>query len=119
MNPLIEKAHARRETWVELDAEKRVKVRRPPEGHFPRFARVTELEQWLRCCVDWSGFMEADIAGAEYGSGDTAVPFDADLWVVVALDNIEWIGKVQSKVIEQIKAVLATKKTAAKNSEPS
>jgi hypothetical protein len=119
MNPLIAKAHARRETWVELEAGKRVKVRRPPEGHFPRFYRATEAEQYLRCCVDWEVFTEADIAGAAYGAGDVVVPFDVELWVVVAMDNVEWITKVQSKLVEVITAFLDAKKAAAKNSDPS
>jgi hypothetical protein len=114
---LIKRVLAKRESWVDLGDGKRVKVRRPPAGELYQFRAGAKPDTWLRCCIDWEGFTEAVVLGPELGSGNTAVPFDAELWVVLALDQPEWMAKVASSVIDSINAEAAARDQAGKNSE--
>lgn len=111
---LIARVLAARDQWVDLEAGKRVKVRRPAEAAMPALRSGMAPETVARFCVDWEGFTEADLLGAALGS-DTVVKFDVDLWVTVALDHLEWIGKVSEKVVESVSAHLAKRSEAAGN----
>lgn len=115
---LIAKALEQRESWVDLGGGKRAKIRRPPVAEMFQFGRVTSTEAWLRLVVGWDGFTEADVLGAAVGS-DSAVPFDVELWVVLALDQVEWIGKVSEAVADAIKGYLEKTGDVGKNSLPS
>lgn len=116
---LIARVLAKRESWVDLGDGKRVKARRPAVGDLRQFRSGATADAWLRCCVDWDGFTEAAILGPELGSGNSKVAFDSELWVVLALDQPEWIGKVTSAVIESINAEASARTDSAKNSQPS
>ncbi len=111
---LIAKALEQRESWVDLGEGRRVKVRRPPAAEMFAFGRATTPEMFLRAVVGWEGFTEADVLGAAVGS-DSAVPFDVELWVVLALDEIEWIGKVSEALVTAIKTYLEGQDAARKN----
>jgi hypothetical protein len=115
---LIKRVLAKRESWVDLGNAMRVKVRRPPAGEIYQF-RAAKSDAWLRCCVDWSGFTEASVLGAEIGSGNSDVPFDLELWTVLAMDQPEWISAVTSALIDSINAEAEARSGAAKNSQPS
>ena len=111
---LIAKALEQRESWVELDGVRKVKVRRPPAAEMFAFGRATSPELFLRSVVGWEGFTEADVLGSAVGS-DSAVAFDVELWHVLALDQIEWIGKVSEALVTAIKSYLDTQDAARKN----
>ena len=97
---LIAKVLARRETWVDLEPGKRVRVRRPAEAEMHSFRRITP-EQVLGCCVGWDGFSEADVLDPSIASSDPA-EFSVDLWKVVALDRMDWIELVSAAVVKAI-----------------
>jgi hypothetical protein len=113
---LIQKALEQREQWVALDDDgaKRVRVRRPPGAHVFEFGRNRTPEVFLRTAVGWDGFTEADILGAGVGSSDP-VPFNVDLWVTLALDRIDWIGKVSEVVTTAITQYIEATEAIAKN----
>lgn len=111
---LIAKALEQRESWVDLGGGKRAKIRRPPAAQMFDFGRATTPEMFLRSVVGWDGFTEADVLGASVGS-DSTVPFDVELWLVLALDQVEWIGKVSEALVEAIKAYLEKQGDIAKN----
>lgn len=111
---LIAKVLAKREQWVDLEPGKRVKIRRPAEAEMPAMRRGMTPESVARHCVDWEGFTEADLLGAELAP-DTKVKFDLDLWVAVALDRLDWIGAVSEKLVAAVSAHLAQRSNTAKN----
>lgn len=111
---LIAKALELRESWVDLEPGKRVRVRRPPEAEMLAFQRGANPEQFLRTAVGWDGFTEADILGAAVGSS-SEIKFNEELWVVLALDKLEWVGKVVTATAETIKAHFEQQEAAAKN----
>lgn len=111
---LIAKALEQREQWVDLGDGKRVKVRRPAAAELFAFGRATNPEQFMRCAVGWEGVTEADILGAAVGS-DAAVPWSLDLWLVLALDNPEWMTAVSAAVVEAIKTYLEQREAITKN----
>lgn len=110
---LIAKALEQREAWVDLGDGKRVAVRRPPEAEFPELRSATP-ERFLRCVVKWEGFTEADILGAAVGAADP-VPFNAELWMVLALDRVAWVSAVVEKVVAQINEFYATEERVSGN----
>jgi hypothetical protein len=116
---LIAKVLAQRESWVDLEDGKRVKIRRPAEAQMPAFRAGVTPERVVRCCVDWDGFSEADVLGAALGSGNSKVAFAVDLWEVLALDRMDWLEKVSSSLVEAITSHLSARSDAAKNFEPS
>ena len=111
---LIAKALEQREQWIDLGGGKRVKMRRPAAAEMFSFGRATTPDTFLRTIVGWDGFTEADILGGAVGS-DAAVKFDLELWLVLALDNVEWMGVVSEAVVDAIKAYLEQRETATKN----
>jgi hypothetical protein len=115
---LIAKALEAREQWVDLGGGKRVKVRRPPAAELFVFGRGATPEQFMRCAVGWEGVTEADILGAAVGS-DSAVPWSLDLWLVLALDNPDWMTAVSASVVEAIRTYLDKREAIGKNSQPS
>lgn len=111
---LVAKALEQRDTWVDLGGGKRVRLRRPPAAEMFVFGRAAKPEQFLRTVVGWSGFTEADVLGAAVG-GSSEVAFDVELWVVLALDQIDWIGKVSESLVASITTYLQQQEAARKN----
>lgn len=112
---LIRKALESRDIDVDLGDGRSVRVRRPPEGYFHRtVARADEPEVWLRTAVDWSGFTEASILGPAVGASDP-LKFDLELWVVIALDHMEWIEKVGKAVASAMNAYREQQEATRKN----
>lgn len=113
---LIAKALEQRERWVELaDDGRAVKVRRPAEAEMFRFrAGQVEPADFLRCAVAWRGFKERHILPPGVGA-DSEVPFDAELWLTLALDNLVWCAKVSEAVVNAITEHLSASEAAAKN----
>lgn len=111
---LIAKVLAKREFWVDLEPGKRVKVRRPAEAEMPSFRGGMTPDRVARCCVGWDGFTEADLLGADVGASDPAA-FSPELWETVALDNLDWLGKVSERLVASITDHLAQRKDASGN----
>lgn len=111
---LIAKALEQREQWLDLGNGKRVKVRRPAAAEMFAIGRATTPETFLRRVVAWEGFTEADILGSAVGS-DAVVKFDLELWLVLALDEPDWMAKVSEAVVASITAYLEARDAATKN----
>lgn len=95
---LIEKILKRREFSVELEGDKKVTLRRPPEVEFFAIGRrgVT-LDDAQRCAIGWSGFTEADLYA---GGGSDAVEFDGALFREVVADRADWLAKCANAIVE-------------------
>lgn len=109
---IIKAMLAQREFWVDLDAGKRVKLRRPAEMDVVRmltkdasgaYAGIAAgLSEVVRFAVDWAGFCESDLIGAA-GASDP-VPFATDLWEIMIADQAAWCTKCASALVESIVA---------------
>lgn len=110
----IKRLLAARERWITLEDSKDVKVRRPAEIRMLDFMQSGSPEKFAGCVVDWRGFTEASIFGASVAS-DSPMPFDADLWQELALDNAKWLAKVAEAVREDCSQHLQAREEAAKN----
>lgn len=111
---LIKQILAKREGWVVLDAGLRVKIRRPAEAEMARFDGGLTFDVVSRCVVDWDGFTEADLLGPAIGASD-AVPFDAELWAVVAQDHMDWFKPISTALLDAIRTHLGTRADVEKN----
>lgn len=119
---LIAAALAGRAEWFDLEAGKRVRVRRPSEYETRQLfvrdesGRVSSIKADLpeakKHVVDWSGFTEADFTAA--GSSD-AVPFNAELWAIWIEDRRDVLYAVANKIIAMILAHEEAKVDTAKN----
>lgn len=108
---LVAALYAARERWVDLDEGKAVRVRRPAEAEWSRVRR-SGPEAFVACVTDWRGFTEADV---DPEGGNDKVPFDAELWAVLALDRSDWLGKVIEAVADDIKARTEAAEARRKN----
>lgn len=111
---LIARALEQRDTWVDLGGGQRVRVRRPPAAEMFAFGRASKADLFLRCVVGWEGFTEASVLGAAVGASDP-IPFDVELWLVLALDRMEWIGAVSQTVVDAITGHLKQQEADRKN----
>lgn len=124
---LIARVLAQRDSWLTLrEAAEgkpalRVQLRRPPEGEFHRFSGrpgVSRSQQMAELVpaytVGWEGFTEAELLGPAVGAS-SPVPFDAELWAVVLLDNLEWLGACANHLTGLVSQYLAARETATKN----
>jgi len=119
---LIAAALAGRAEWFDLEAGKRVRVRRPSEYETRQlFVRddggkvssiKADLPEVIKHVVDWSGFSEADFTPA--GASDP-VPFSAELWAIWIEDRREDLFAVANKIIAMILAHEEAKVATAKN----
>lgn len=119
---LIAAALAGRAEWFDLEAGKRVRVRRPSEYETRQlFVRdddgkvssiKADLPEVKKHVVDWSGFSEADFTPA--GASDP-VPFSAELWAIWIEDRREDLFAVANKIIAMILAHEEAKVATAKN----
>lgn len=112
---LIAKLRAARESTVELEAGKAVRIRRPLEVEFADFGRggLPPVELVCRHVVGWDGITEADLIGAA-GSNDAA-PFSPALWSEVARDRSAWVLVVYQALIDAINAHAQALEADAKN----
>ena len=119
---LIAAALAGRAEWFDLEAGKRVRVRRPSEvgaralvkrddaGKFLGIeADLPEVKAYV---VDWSGFTESDFTPA--GASDP-VPFHTELWGVWIEDRREQLSAVATKILGMVLAHEEAKVDTAKN----
>jgi hypothetical protein len=112
---LVVQALARRESWVELDERRAVKIRRPAETELATIGRALSLDKLVACVVGWRGFTLADAIG----EGETALDFDAELWRVLAADSVVWSTKVAEAVAAAVGERARAAEAAAGNSLPS
>jgi hypothetical protein len=111
---LINRLLSQRESWLDLEPGKRVKVRRPPELEAVDLRHGVTLEHVTKYVVGWEGITEADLLGATVGS-DTVPAFSADVWTIVVTDRMEWFALVRNKIMELVVEHLTAKDAAAKN----
>lgn len=111
---LIAKLLAQRESWVEVEPGKRVKVRRPDESEQADFRGGMSVELMLRHVVGWEGFTEADILGAGVGASD-AVAFDAALFATLARDHMAWFEPISVEIATRIAEHWKAREATAKN----
>jgi hypothetical protein len=111
----LQRLRASRERWVRLDDDREVCIRRPGEAALPGVL-TGGLEAYCRTVVDWRGpgFTEAGILGSRQGS-DSAVPFNEELWLELAMDHVAWIGKVSEAVQADAAELFRKREEAAKN----
>lgn len=111
---LVERALEQREQWVDLGGGKRVSVRRPPVAKMGPLRNGGDVEAFLRCVVKWDGFTEADALGPSVGAS-SAIAFDPELWVTLALDRVDWISKVSETVVAAVTARLQAEESVSGN----
>jgi hypothetical protein len=111
----IERLRAQRESWLDLEGGKRLKIRRPAETEFGGYIDGVQLEHVQRCVIDWEGFTETDL----FGEGKKKVPFDPALWAEYVADDAMLMSQVAAKLVEIISTYLEGKKAAQGNSQPS
>jgi hypothetical protein len=117
MSDLVARVLAQRERWVDLGDGLRVRIRRPDALARARMVgldRVAIIEAALSAAVGWEGFTEARVLGASLGS-ESAVPFDAALWLVMARDHSTWLHSVLNAYLEMIEQHAEQQEAAAKN----
>jgi hypothetical protein len=106
---LIARMREQRERWVEVAPGKRVKIRRPAEAEYGRFARIHEasvvqmLEHVRQYVVGWEGITEADLIGTAVGS-EEPVAFTAELWAELISDRVAWVQPIMDKLVEIMNA---------------
>lgn len=118
----------RREKWVDLEDGRRVKFLRPTEIEYGKMLVTNAdgqsatwsvgIEDVRRCVVDWEGFSEASILGADIAPTDVMVPFDKDLFNEMVSDDVLWVSKVANAILESVIAQVSNRELATKNSPP-
>ena len=111
---LIARVLAQRESWVEVEPGKRVRVRRPAEAEMPEFRAGMSIDLLCRHVVGWEGFAEADLLGPALGASDPT-PFDAELFAVVARDHLNWFEPIAAELSARISAHWQAREATAKN----
>jgi hypothetical protein len=108
----IERLRAQRESWLDLDGGKRLKIIRPPETQFSAFAAgAIELEHVQKYVAGWEGFTEADL----FGDGSGTVAFTPELWAEFVSDDVLLMKKVALRLAELLNDYLEKKKAALGN----
>lgn len=122
MNQLIKQLRAQRQSWVDLEAGKRVQIIRPTESEFPSFLSgegdqrriAVSIEQVGKYVTGWDGFSEADFLGAAVGASDP-LPFDAELWAEVVADRSPWVATVSTALLTAMTDHFQQKAKVSKN----
>jgi len=122
---VLRDSRRRRTKWYELDspARRAVQIRLPQQGELfaLRTARsAADIRDLLgQCALDWRGFTEADILGADQG-GDSPAPFSRELFEEWVFDHVsDHMMSLAGKVIDDARKRGEQKEDAAKNSETS
>ena len=113
MSALADRLRAARESDVELEPGKTMRIRRPAEYHMPEF-RIITLDLAVGCCIGWSGITEADLFGQGVGVGDAAT-FDKDACREALGDRNAWFQKVAAGIRDAMSSYLGIVEDAAKN----
>jgi len=109
----LARMEAARERWLTLDDRRQVKIRRPHETRLPSGVRsAADLEPCADYVVDWRGFTEADLLPGQ--GADTAVPFDAAVWRLLAFDHVEWLTVIGLAAADDVRAFKQAEQDAAK-----
>lgn len=124
---LLARVLAARDTWCELRPASdgkpalRIKIRRPPEGDFHRFARVEGKRRSQQAhelvsefTVGWEGMSEAELFGAAVGSEDP-IPFDEQAWPEIVKDRQDWLEAAWTHLTNLVGDYIDKKAAAAKN----
>lgn len=111
---LVARALARRERWVDLEAGKRVCMRRPAAVQMARARGGITVEFLAAAAVGWEGMTEADLLGAD-GDAGKPLAFAQELWAVIVEDHADWAAKCAQQVMEMAAAHLAEREATAKN----
>lgn len=111
MAALVARVRAAREHWCELGGGRAVLWRSPTLEQRARMAEASGLERvWAAMALvcDWRGFTRRDALGDD--GDDEAMPFDAELWRLLADEREDWIAAVlehMAQVREQRERMLA------------
>lgn len=119
----------RRERWVDLEDGRRIKFLRPPETDYgkllkPELADPTkvtwsvDIDDVQRYVCDWEGFSEASLLGPEVGATDIMVPFDKAIFAEIISDDIVWVQKVATAILDSVVENVNRRADEAKNSSP-
>lgn len=116
---LLEALLAQRKSWVELEAGKRVQIRRPAQTELGAFIGLDRtlsvgVKQVQEYVCGWEGITEADVLGPELGAS-SAAPFAADLWAALVADRPAWAGAAAKGLLDAIVAHQLKESQAAKN----
>lgn len=118
-SPLIGALRKQRTEWVDLTDKakegERISFVRPPELEFRSFTGGVTLDHLRRYCNGWENVTEATVLGADIGSSDQPVEFDADLCAEILSDRSEWLSKVAVAMIDSINRRFAERKAALGN----
>jgi hypothetical protein len=77
---------------------------------------VVTVEAANPTVVDWQGFVESDLIGAEGGSDP--VPFAPALWVELSANHTEWGALLMQSLLDELVARFDARAEAEKNSLP-
>lgn len=116
---LIKQLREQRMSWVDISPGKSVRIIRPPEreiftGLYKGTSVLVGFEEAKRYVVDWRGFSESDVLGANVGASDP-LPFSADLWAELVSDNVEWAQAVQQALLDVVMGYLKKNRVDEKN----
>lgn len=116
---LIQRALQQRERWVDLEAGKRVCVRRPPELELIRLRMQgrMSLDELSSYAVAWEGVTLQDLLGPDESA--EPLPFDRELWLHLRADRADWASTAGQAVLALIEERATQREAAEKNSRPS
>ncbi len=112
---LLQKRQAQRESLVDLDGVRKVRIRRPLETELLRLQRLDMIDAALQCVVGWEGFTEADVLQS---GGEDEVPFHPALFRDVVCDRFDWIAKIDKAIGDAANAYAEKRKAQQGNSLP-
>lgn len=117
---LVRRILAARERWVEVDPGRALRIRRPGEADFGRFARGgAGVDAFAACVVGWRGVLLSDLLPDTPPGGDQPAPFAPEVVAEVLRDRADWLGTVADAVVSDIRAHLDAREAARGNSQPS
>jgi hypothetical protein len=102
---ILKRLREQRQTWLDLGSGRSVCVQRPLEAEFGKLIAGIEPAHVVEHVVDWRGFTETTLFGASVG-GDTAVPFDRELWSEYVRDRVDDLQQVAKAIADAVQAHL-------------
>jgi hypothetical protein len=103
---------AARETWLELEPGRRLRVRRPVEGLLGELRR-NGIFGYCDAVVDWDGFTERDVLGE--AAEPVPLPCEPELVRQLVADRGDWLGALIDHLRAQIEAHAAASEARRKN----
>ncbi|MDT7836454.1 hypothetical protein [Aquabacterium sp. OR-4] len=113
---LIAALRSARQSWVALPlpGNPEVRILRPAEAEFGRFAQGITVDHVAAAVDGWRGFTEATLLGAGIGAEDE-VAFSTSVWAEWVRDQAECIQVVARAIGQAIESHLQARQAAAGN----